>query len=132
VSLQFVSWGYKQSILRRAVASRDSLSTGVSELPDITPSLNPAFEPMKAAEAEAQATIWSRILYFAMSVSELGQELKQKDVPRRLPILLVSKTFNVRCSVESREYADVTHSDSDYLTCTPTFSSNTRWPLRAL
>ncbi|KAJ7932736.1 hypothetical protein B0H13DRAFT_768679 [Mycena leptocephala] len=64
------------------------------DLPHIAPSLNPSFAPMAGAPKEEQDTVWMRILYFAMSVPELADNPAPRSAPRRLPILLVSKTFN--------------------------------------
>ncbi|KAJ6606062.1 hypothetical protein DFH09DRAFT_1016995 [Mycena vulgaris] len=69
-------------------------SIGVAEHPPIAPSLNPFFIPMNTATKEVQDIIWARILYFAMSVSELAQNPTQKQLPPRLPPLSVSKIFN--------------------------------------
>ncbi|KAJ7207549.1 hypothetical protein GGX14DRAFT_455696 [Mycena pura] len=62
------------------------------ELSHIAPSLNPFFVPMSAASKETQDVIWSRVLYFAMSVG--AEDPTRKNVPRRFPLLLVSKTFH--------------------------------------
>ncbi|KAK7035981.1 F-box domain-containing protein [Favolaschia claudopus] len=51
-----------------------------SEIPLIAPSLNPSYVPLASASKEVQDTLWARILYFAMP-------------PRKLALLLVSKTF---------------------------------------
>jgi hypothetical protein len=51
---------------------------------------------MAGAPKEEQDTVWMRILYFAMSVPELADNPAPRSAPRRLPILLVSKTFNAR------------------------------------
>ncbi|KAJ7237745.1 hypothetical protein B0H12DRAFT_1138509 [Mycena haematopus] len=65
----------------------------ISELPLITPSLNPFFIPMAREAQEVQDNIWARILYFAMAVPELPDNPASKNIPHRLPLLLVSKTF---------------------------------------
>ncbi|KAJ7041967.1 hypothetical protein C8F04DRAFT_1077833 [Mycena alexandri] len=62
--------------------------------------------PLNAASQDVQESIWKRVLYFAMFVSE-PEELRTRDrlahrktaiglraTPSRLPFLLVSKTFN--------------------------------------
>ncbi|KAF7359036.1 F-box domain-containing protein [Mycena sanguinolenta] len=68
--------------------------THISELPLIAPSLNPFFTPMNNAPKDVQDRVWDRILYFAMSVPERADESPGKLVARRrLPLLLVSKTF---------------------------------------
>jgi hypothetical protein len=59
-------------------------------------SFDPAFIPMNAASEETKELIWKRILYFAMSIPELEVDLFRRDIPPRLPFLLVSKTFMVR------------------------------------
>ncbi|KAJ7294069.1 hypothetical protein C8J57DRAFT_1270713 [Mycena rebaudengoi] len=56
-------------------------------------SFDPAFIPMNAASEETKELIWKRILYFAMSIPELDVDLFRRDIPPRLPFLLVSKTF---------------------------------------
>ncbi|KAJ7891399.1 hypothetical protein B0H14DRAFT_2496984 [Mycena olivaceomarginata] len=48
----------------------------------LTPSLNPSFIPMAGAPKAVYDEIWAHVLYFATAV------------PRRLPLLLVSKTFH--------------------------------------
>ncbi|KAJ7348826.1 hypothetical protein DFH08DRAFT_998012 [Mycena albidolilacea] len=48
----------------------------------LTPSLNPSFIPMAGAPKAVYDEIWAHVLYFATTV------------PRRLPLLLVSKTFH--------------------------------------
>ncbi|KAJ7433547.1 hypothetical protein FB451DRAFT_1313700 [Mycena latifolia] len=58
----------------------------------IKPSLNPSFIPLNAASELVQDRIWKRILYFAMSLPQLEMD-NPKNMPRRLPLLLVSKTF---------------------------------------
>ncbi|KAJ7057662.1 hypothetical protein C8F01DRAFT_320380 [Mycena amicta] len=60
---------------------------------DIAPSLNPFYTPMSAASDEVQASVWSRILSFAMVVPDIPTVKSSMDSPRRLPLLLVSKTF---------------------------------------
>ncbi|KAJ7490950.1 hypothetical protein FB451DRAFT_628251 [Mycena latifolia] len=62
--------------------------------PAISPSLNPYFIPMNAASEEVRNKIWKRILYFAMSVPERADDPATKQLPPRLPFLLVSKMFN--------------------------------------
>ncbi|KAJ7896782.1 hypothetical protein B0H14DRAFT_2678709 [Mycena olivaceomarginata] len=64
------------------------------ELPLIAPSLNPSFTPLAGAPEDIHDKVWARVLHFAMSVPELANNVKSKDVPRRLPLLLVSKTFH--------------------------------------
>ncbi|KAJ7833553.1 hypothetical protein B0H13DRAFT_230044 [Mycena leptocephala] len=67
----------------------------ISELPDIAPSFNPSFTPMAGATKQVHDKVWVRVLYFAMSVPELANNpLSAWSVPPRLPLLLVSKTFN--------------------------------------
>ncbi|KAJ7896786.1 hypothetical protein B0H14DRAFT_2678734 [Mycena olivaceomarginata] len=64
------------------------------ELPFITPSLTPSFTPLAGAPEDVDNKVWARVLHFAMSVPELANGVKSKDVPRRLPLLLVSKKFH--------------------------------------
>ncbi|KAJ7878519.1 hypothetical protein B0H14DRAFT_2341922 [Mycena olivaceomarginata] len=66
------------------------------ELPLIAPSLNPSFTPLADAPEDVYDKVWARVLHFVMSVPELTNDVKLKDVPRRLPLLLVSKTFHAR------------------------------------
>jgi hypothetical protein len=66
------------------------------ELPFITPSLTPSFTPLAGAPEDVDNKVWARVLHFAMSVPELANGVKSKDVPRRLPLLLVSKKFHAR------------------------------------
>ncbi|KAJ7875669.1 hypothetical protein B0H13DRAFT_1893997 [Mycena leptocephala] len=66
----------------------------VLEFPHITPSLNPTFKPMAGAPKEVHDAVWARVLYFAMSVPKLADDPSPRKVPRRLPMLLVSTTFN--------------------------------------
>ncbi|KAJ6501308.1 hypothetical protein DFH09DRAFT_1001493 [Mycena vulgaris] len=66
---------------------------GVSENMHIAPSLDPSFIPMNAASEDVQAIIWKHILHFAMSVPVLAENPEQRNIPRRLPLLLVSKFF---------------------------------------
>ncbi|KAF8205206.1 hypothetical protein K438DRAFT_1818723 [Mycena galopus ATCC 62051] len=73
---------------------KSKTSEPTSELPLITPSLDPFYIPMAGAPENVHDKIWARILYFAMSVAELANNPTTKDVSRRLPLLLVSKTFN--------------------------------------
>ncbi|KAJ7765706.1 hypothetical protein B0H16DRAFT_1413187 [Mycena metata] len=62
------------------------------DVPDLAPSLNPSFVPMQSAAKDVYELICARILYFAMSESVPdGSSLK---VPKRLPLLLVSKAFH--------------------------------------
>jgi hypothetical protein len=68
------------------------------ELPLIAPSVNPSFTPLAGAPEDIHDKVWARVLHFAMSVPELANNVKSKDVPRRLPLLLVSKTFHARPS----------------------------------
>ncbi|KAJ7896788.1 hypothetical protein B0H14DRAFT_2678749 [Mycena olivaceomarginata] len=64
------------------------------ELPFIAPSLTPSFTPLAGAPEDVDNKVWARVLHFAMSVPELANGVKSKDVPRRLPLLLVSKKFH--------------------------------------
>ncbi|KAJ7699467.1 hypothetical protein B0H14DRAFT_3653002 [Mycena olivaceomarginata] len=66
------------------------------KLPLIAPSLNPSFTPLAGAPEDIHDKIWARVLHFAMSVPELANDVKWKDIPRRVPLLLVSKTFHAR------------------------------------
>ncbi|KAJ6500837.1 hypothetical protein C8R45DRAFT_863664 [Mycena sanguinolenta] len=65
----------------------------ISELPLIIPSLNPFFIPMSREAQQVQELVWSRVLYFAMSVPERADNPASRDILHRLPLLLVSKTF---------------------------------------
>ncbi|KAF8209333.1 hypothetical protein K438DRAFT_1810857 [Mycena galopus ATCC 62051] len=85
----------------------------ILNLHPVTPSLNPLFIPMADAPKDVRDKIWARVLYFAMSVPELAIDPTSKDVPRRLPLLLVSKTFN-RLGLPSY-YAHVAFSLSSYI-----------------
>ncbi|KAJ7334896.1 hypothetical protein DFH08DRAFT_1083415 [Mycena albidolilacea] len=58
------------------------------ELPLIAPSLNPSFTPLAGAPEDVHDKIWARVLHFAMSVPELANDVKWKDIPRRVPLLL--------------------------------------------
>ncbi|KAJ6567041.1 hypothetical protein B0H19DRAFT_1374372 [Mycena capillaripes] len=66
----------------------------IPDLMSIAPSLNPSFIPLAGAPEEVYDAIWARILYFAMSVPELASGVAHRKIPPRLPLLLVSKTFN--------------------------------------
>ncbi|KAJ7230223.1 hypothetical protein GGX14DRAFT_2761 [Mycena pura] len=61
---------------------------------EIAPAFNPFFTPMSQAPNEVQDAIWSRVLYFAMSVPERAADPKRKDIPKCLPLLRVSKLFH--------------------------------------
>ncbi|KAJ7718199.1 hypothetical protein DFH07DRAFT_334779 [Mycena maculata] len=61
---------------------------------DMPPCLSPSFIPMEAESQAVKDVVWKRVLYFAMSVPELEHNLVRKKIPPRLPVLLVSKTFN--------------------------------------
>ncbi|KAJ7213525.1 hypothetical protein GGX14DRAFT_445356 [Mycena pura] len=63
------------------------------ELLHIAPALNPFFIPMSSASTDVQDTVWSRVLYFAMS-AELAADVARHDIPLRFPLLLVSKKFH--------------------------------------
>ncbi|KAJ7213485.1 hypothetical protein GGX14DRAFT_542367 [Mycena pura] len=78
-------------------APRDS---GDVELLHVTPALNPFFIPMSTASTDVQDTVWSRVLYFAMSVPELAADLARDDIPLRFPLLLVSKKYHDSFSAE--------------------------------
>ncbi|KAJ7220853.1 hypothetical protein GGX14DRAFT_432273 [Mycena pura] len=60
----------------------------------IAPSMNPLSVPMSAMSQQVQDRVWSRVLYFAMSVPERARDPMCEDLPRRLPLLLVSKIFH--------------------------------------
>ncbi|KAJ7210165.1 hypothetical protein GGX14DRAFT_626594 [Mycena pura] len=72
------------------VAPDDQISQKVS----VIPSLNPHFTPMRATSKAVQDAIWSRVLYFAMTVPERVQDPTFKVTHRGLHLLLVSKTFH--------------------------------------
>ncbi|KAJ7207488.1 hypothetical protein GGX14DRAFT_455578 [Mycena pura] len=81
---------YKIKVAAKATAHE----TSAVEFSHVAPSLNPFFVPMSSASKETQEVIWSRVLYFAMSVEERAEDPTRKNVPRRFPLLLVSKTFH--------------------------------------
>ncbi|KAJ7684328.1 hypothetical protein DFH06DRAFT_1312766 [Mycena polygramma] len=64
------------------------------EFPQIAPSLDPSFIPLAGASEEVYNTILSRILYFAMSVPDMDNNPTSRGIPPRLPLLMVTKTFN--------------------------------------
>ncbi|KAJ6460871.1 hypothetical protein DFH09DRAFT_1383097 [Mycena vulgaris] len=72
---------------------KDSDNTTTAPFPHITPFMDPGFTPMESASEMVRDDIWRRILYYAMSVPELEAGIYPKDVPPRLALLLVSKTF---------------------------------------
>lgn len=78
------------------VAGAVSPQAGSVELPHISPSLNASFTPMDGEPSEVKDIIWKRVLYFALSVPELPQNVDRQKVSPRLPLLLVSKSFYVR------------------------------------
>ncbi|KAJ7041956.1 hypothetical protein C8F04DRAFT_111875 [Mycena alexandri] len=79
-----------QSLLRFPAAAPKAASK--AEIPDFAPSLNPSFVPMQSASKEVYEMLCARILYFAMSVEGLMDDSSLR-VPKRLPLLLISKTF---------------------------------------
>ncbi|KAJ6538353.1 hypothetical protein DFH09DRAFT_1042324 [Mycena vulgaris] len=76
----------------------DKTSSLALAVPDITPTLNPSFSPLKSASDETRDTLWRHVLFFAMYVEELQCPTFPRSPtvshPSRLPILLVSKYFN--------------------------------------
>ncbi|KAJ7715936.1 hypothetical protein B0H14DRAFT_3901504 [Mycena olivaceomarginata] len=80
------------------------------ESPLITPSLNPSFIPIAGAPKAVYDEIWAHVLYFATAV------------PRRLPLLLVSKTFHrlglpyyyADSGPQNRDRSDFEKSNVDY------------------
>ncbi|KAJ7057670.1 hypothetical protein C8F01DRAFT_320468 [Mycena amicta] len=60
---------------------------------DIPPSLNPFYTPMSGASDEVQDSVWSRILSFAMTVADTPKVGWSLGSSRKLPLLLVSKSF---------------------------------------
>ncbi|KAJ6538369.1 hypothetical protein DFH09DRAFT_1177514 [Mycena vulgaris] len=76
----------------------DKTSSLALAVPDITPTLNPSFSPLKSASDETRDTLWRRALFFAIYVEELQCPTFPRSPtvshPSRLPILLVSKYFN--------------------------------------
>ncbi|KAJ6606063.1 hypothetical protein DFH09DRAFT_966230 [Mycena vulgaris] len=70
----------------------------VAEHPHIVPSLNPFFIPMNTETKEIQDIIWTRILYFSMSVPELAQNPTHRILPSRLSPLLVG-VEDVQCEL---------------------------------
>jgi hypothetical protein len=88
---------YLNSLFRDSTFGKAKAQEPISELPDIAPSFNPSFTPMAGATKQVHDKVWVRVLYFAMSVPELANNpLSAWSVPPRLPLLLVSKTFNAR------------------------------------
>ncbi|KAJ7649572.1 hypothetical protein DFH06DRAFT_1208529 [Mycena polygramma] len=73
-----------------AQASVQHNSPGASRIMPV----NPSFIPMQSASETVREHVWSRVLYYAMSVPELNGNISCKDIPRRLSLLLVSKTFH--------------------------------------
>ncbi|KAJ7061332.1 hypothetical protein C8F01DRAFT_1057881 [Mycena amicta] len=62
--------------------------------PEFEPSLNPFYKPMINASEEVQDRIWSRVLYFALYVPELGELPIRWDIPKtRVSVLTVSSRF---------------------------------------
>ncbi|KAJ7108043.1 hypothetical protein C8R43DRAFT_1080167 [Mycena crocata] len=59
----------------------------------VPPPSNPFFIPMETAPKAVQDSVWQRVLYFAMLVPDLETKNTCGNVPSRLPLLLVSKTF---------------------------------------
>ncbi|KAF7367512.1 hypothetical protein MSAN_00814200 [Mycena sanguinolenta] len=62
--------------------------------PSVAPSPNSSFIPMDSASVAVRESVWKRVLYFAMFILEQEADIYRKDLPQRLPLLLVSKTFN--------------------------------------
>ncbi|KAJ6456169.1 hypothetical protein C8R45DRAFT_1187141 [Mycena sanguinolenta] len=62
--------------------------------PIVAPSPNPFFVPMDSASVTVQESVWKRALSYAMFIPEQEADIYRQDIPRRLPLLLVSKTFN--------------------------------------
>ncbi|KAJ6567093.1 hypothetical protein B0H19DRAFT_1139424 [Mycena capillaripes] len=77
----------------RPPLGKNNTQDPISE-PLIAPSLNLSFIPLAGASEEVCDAIWARVLYFAMSVPELANGVNHKYISPRLPLLLVSKTFN--------------------------------------
>ncbi|KAJ6567118.1 hypothetical protein B0H19DRAFT_719198 [Mycena capillaripes] len=77
----------------KSLLGKNNAQDSGSELPSITPSLNPSFIPLAEASEEVYDAIWSRILYFAMFVPELAND-PTRSIPPRLALLSVSRTFN--------------------------------------
>ncbi|KAJ7056790.1 hypothetical protein C8F01DRAFT_1372749 [Mycena amicta] len=66
-----------------------------TRLPEVLASLDPYFKPMSNAPKDTQDLVWSRILYFAMSIPEhTDNNPPKRKMPKNLPILLVSKDFH--------------------------------------
>ncbi|KAJ7651044.1 hypothetical protein FB45DRAFT_1078437 [Roridomyces roridus] len=65
---------------------------------EIAPFLNPFFVPMQSASEETRATVWKRVLFFAMYTEEMRSPAFSRRpsavYPSRLPILCVSKDFH--------------------------------------
>ncbi|KAJ7049411.1 hypothetical protein C8F01DRAFT_1002411 [Mycena amicta] len=62
--------------------------------PEILPTLNPFYQPMRNIPKDVQDRIWSRILHFAMYVPELGELPMRWNIPAtRVSLLTVSSRF---------------------------------------
>lgn len=101
----FVGLNILRRAPRKAIPHRP-----ISQPPLVVPSLNPSFIPMATAPNDVCEKIWARVLYFAMSVSDPATAAS-RDAPRKLPLLLVSKTFHA-CPIKIPSYcSDGFHSD---------------------
>ncbi|KAJ7500395.1 hypothetical protein B0H11DRAFT_781005 [Mycena galericulata] len=92
----YLPWDEKEALKLLKFTNKDTPAARVrlDQSYHIARPLNPHFIPMNAASQEDRDAIWSRILYFAMSVTDLANDPRRKEIPRRLPMLSVSKTFN--------------------------------------
>ncbi|KAK7016884.1 hypothetical protein R3P38DRAFT_2540994, partial [Favolaschia claudopus] len=77
---------------------RDNCTTPPDFAPEILPSLNPSFVPLKSASDATRDLIWRNVLFFAMYVEELRDRAFPRGPtdshPSRLPILQVSRYFH--------------------------------------
>ena len=84
----------------------------------------PLFIPMGPAPKDVPDAVRPRVLYFAMSVPERATDPTCADLPRRRPLLLVSKTFHVRPIASSFSFTTahvfLRYSASASRTCTRT------------
>ncbi|KAJ7210125.1 hypothetical protein GGX14DRAFT_626475 [Mycena pura] len=99
-SVDFVDDPTLKTLVRyttRASVSRTSAQESYPGELSIAPSLNPFFIPMSATSKEVQDKVWSRVLYFAMSIPERLEDPGWKGIIRGLRLLMVSKTFHKLC-----------------------------------
>ncbi|KAJ7052322.1 hypothetical protein C8F01DRAFT_1033534 [Mycena amicta] len=80
---------------RYTIQQWESNSEETASVPFVPLSLNPFFTPMASAPQDVQDTVWSRVLYFAMHVSEREREGTSiyKKPPAAVGLLCVSRKF---------------------------------------